>query len=357
MKMDGREVFRRAVRATVDSSLRSLERAGVTADDVDLVVPHQANIRIIDAACQRLGIPVERTATVLAEHRQHLRGVDPAGAGRRHRGRPRARRRPRAARRLRSRHELGQRACSPVDRAVSRVVLVTGGAKGIGLATRPALRRRRPPRRASTYRIGSPAAGRRSARRRRATSPTPIRSTPRSTKIEEELGTVEVLVSNAGITADMLVLRMTDDDFTRVIDTNLTGGFRVARRGVQKMMRARWGRIIFIGSVVGHHRSGRAGQLRAPRPAWSGLARSLAREFACRNITVNVVAPGPDRHRHARRGRRRPPGSDRVEPCRSAASASPTRSPPPSRSSPATPAGYITGAVLPVDGGLGMGPW
>ena len=100
-------------------------------------------------------------------------------------------------------------------------------------------------------------------------------------------------MSNAGITRDGLVLRMSEDDFTSVLDTNLTGGFRVAKRAVRSMMRRRCGRIVFISSVVGL--VGQAGQANyaASKAGLVGLARSLAREFASRNITVNVVAPGP----------------------------------------------------------------
>jgi 3-oxoacyl-[acyl-carrier protein] reductase len=154
----------------------------------------------------------------------------------------------------------------------------------------------------------------------------------------------------------MLVLRMSDDDFARVIDTNLTGSLRVARRAVQRMMRARWGRIVFIGSVVAA--TGQAGQANyaASKAGLVGLARSLAREFASRNITVNVIAPGPvatdmydavsEQHREALRKAvplGRPGEPDEI----AAAVAFLT----------GEDAGYITGAVLPVDGGLSMGPW
>jgi 3-oxoacyl-[acyl-carrier protein] reductase len=174
------------------------------------------------------------------------------------------------------------------------------------------------------------------------------------TQVEEALGPVEVLVSNAGATADMLVLRMGEDDFTEVLDANLVGGFRVAKRAVQKMMRARWGRIVFIGSVVGS--TGQAGQANyaASKAGLVGLARSLAREFASRNITVNVVAPGPvatdmfaatsDDARAAIEAA--VPVGRLAEPFEVAAAVAFLAS---------DAAGYVTGAVLPVDGGLGMG--
>ena len=111
--------------------------------------------------------------------------------------------------------------------------------------------------------------------------------------VEEHFGPVEVLVANAGVTRDGLVLRMSDTDFTDVVDTNLTGAFRVARRAVKGMMRGRWGRIILVSSLAG--RVGQTGQANysASKAGLGGLGRSLAKEFASRNVTVNVVAPGP----------------------------------------------------------------
>ena len=111
-------------------------------------------------------------------------------------------------------------------------------------------------------------------------------------KIEEEHGPVEVLVANAGITADTLVLRMSDEDWSSVIDTNLTGSFRLAKRAAKGMLRLRRGRIVFISSVVGL--LGSAGQVNyaASKAGLVGMARSLARELGSRSITANVVAPG-----------------------------------------------------------------
>ena len=109
----------------------------------------------------------------------------------------------------------------------------------------------------------------------------------------ERLGPPEIVVCNAGITRDGLVLRMSEHDFSAVIDANLTGAFRVAKAAVRAMVRARWGRIVFISSVSAL--AGQAGQANyaASKAGLIGLARSLARELASRNITVNVVAPGP----------------------------------------------------------------
>ena len=173
-------------------------------------------------------------------------------------------------------------------------------------------------------------------------------------EIEESLGPVEILVSNAGITRDGLVLRMADDDFGEVLDSNLTGGFRIAKRVVKAMMRARWGRIVFVSSVVGL--GGQAGQANyaASKAGITGLARSLAKEFAGRNITVNVVAPGPidtdmlaalsDAQRTAMLDT--VPIGRLGEPAEIAAAIEYLAS---------EDAGFVTGTVLPIDGGLSMG--
>jgi len=173
-------------------------------------------------------------------------------------------------------------------------------------------------------------------------------------EIEAAHGPVEVLVANAGITADTLVLRMSEDDWASVIDTNLTGSFRLAKRAAKGMLRLRRGRIIFISSVVGL--LGSAGQVNyaASKAGLVGMARSLARELGSRSITANVVAPGfvetdmtavlTDDQRSAIKtqvplGRYASP--DEV------ASAVTWLA--------GDGAAYVTGAVIPVDGGLGMG--
>ncbi|MBF0660771.1 MULTISPECIES: 3-oxoacyl-ACP reductase FabG1 [unclassified Rhodococcus (in: high G+C Gram-positive bacteria)] len=112
------------------------------------------------------------------------------------------------------------------------------------------------------------------------------------TEVEEHQGPVEVLVANAGVTDDTLLMRMTEDQFTSVLDANLTGSFRCAKRANRAMLRARWGRMIFLGSVVGM--AGQAGQINyaASKAGVIGLARSVTRELGSRSITANVVAPG-----------------------------------------------------------------
>ena len=235
---------------------------------------------------------------------------------------------------------------------MSRVVLVTGGNRGIGLATAKRFQ-------ASGHQVAVTA--------RSGTGDdlqglfvvkcdvTDKDSVDAAvTEIEESLGPVEILVSNAGITRDGLVLRMSDDDFSEVLNANLTGGFRVARRVVKQMMRARWGRIVFVSSVVGL--GGQAGQANyaASKAGITGLARSLAKEFAGRNITVNVVAPGPidTDMLAALSDAQRAAMLDMVPLGRLGA---PQEIAAAIEYLASEDAGFTTGTVLPIDGGLSMG--
>ncbi|WP_280804464.1 3-oxoacyl-ACP reductase FabG [Aurantimicrobium minutum] len=173
-------------------------------------------------------------------------------------------------------------------------------------------------------------------------------------EVEASLGPIEVVVANAGITKDTLVMRMSDEEFDSVVDTNLGGTFKVVKRAVKGMLKARFGRIILISSVVGLY--GSAGQVNysASKSALVGMARSLTRELGARGITANVVAPGfietdmtaalpEDQQEQYRKnipaGRFAQP-SEVAKVCAWLAS---------------DDAGYISGAVIPVDGGLGMG--
>jgi len=235
-----------------------------------------------------------------------------------------------------------------------RVALVTGGSRGIGLAIAAKLATAGH-RVAITYNSTPPAEAEELGLFAVQADVTDIDQLDAAfTQIEAELGNVEILVANAGITRDNLVLRMSDEDFTSVIETNLTGSYRAAKRSIKNMMRGRWGRIVFISSVVGL--GGQAGQANyaASKAGLLGLGRSFAKEFASRNVTVNIVAPGPietdmlaalseDQHAqildHVPLGRIGKP--DEI----AAAVAFLT----------SEDAGYITGAVLPVDGGLSMG--
>ena len=238
---------------------------------------------------------------------------------------------------------------------MSRVVLVTGGARGIGLACAKAFVAAGD-QVAVTYRTAPPSGADAEGLLCVSCDVTDAAQVDAAfAEVEAALGPVEVLVANAGITHDMLVLRMDDDAFASVLDTNLSGGFRCAKRAVQKMMRARWGRIIFISSVVGA--TGQAGQANyaASKAGLVGLARSLAREFASRQITVNVVAPGPvtTEMTAALSEDRQTAITDAVPLGRFG---TPEEVAETVRFLASEAAGYITGAVVPVDGGLGMGP-
>jgi len=174
------------------------------------------------------------------------------------------------------------------------------------------------------------------------------------TEVEEKLGPIEVVVANAGITRDMLLLRMTDTDFDQVVDTNLGGAFRVVKRASKGMLKAKFGRIILVSSVVGL--LGGAGQVNysASKAGLVGMARSITRELGSRGITANVVAPGFIE-------------TDMTAELPETQQAEYKKSIPAGRF--ATPdevakvivwlagddAAYISGAVIPVDGGLGMG--
>jgi 3-oxoacyl-[acyl-carrier protein] reductase len=174
------------------------------------------------------------------------------------------------------------------------------------------------------------------------------------TAAEAAHGPVEVLVANAGITRDQLLALMSEDDFGAVLDTNLTGAYRVAKRAVRGMIRMRRGRIVFISSVVGLLGSGGQANYAASKAGLVGMARSLARELGTRSITVNVVAPGfVDTDMTAALPEDRKAGILASVPLGRLASADEVAAAVAFLAS--ADAGYITGAIIPVDGGLGMG--
>ena len=173
-------------------------------------------------------------------------------------------------------------------------------------------------------------------------------------RVEERYGPVEILVANAGVTRDTLLLRMSEEDFSQVVDTNLTGAFRVVRRAARGMLRARKGRIVLIGSVVGLLGSPGQANYAATKAGLIGMARSLARELGSRGITVNVVAPGfveSDMTAELTEQRRAEILAG-IPLARYATADEVARV---VRWVASDEAAYITGAVIPVDGGLGMG--
>ncbi|MET8149009.1 beta-ketoacyl-ACP reductase [Actinoplanes sp. NPDC049668] len=233
---------------------------------------------------------------------------------------------------------------------MARTVLVTGGNRGIGLAIAQAFAKQGD-RVAVTHR-GSGAPDGLFGVECDITDSAAVDAA--FTTVEKELGPVEVLVANAGITDDTLLLRMSEEQFTRVLDTNLTGSFRVAKRASSKMLRAKWGRIIFISSVVGLY--GGPGQVNyaASKAGLVGMARSITRELGSRNITANVVAPGfiDTEMTDVLSDTRKAEILNAIPAGRLAA---------PDEVAQAVMflagdgAAYISGAVVPVDGGLGMG--
>ncbi|MFF2527045.1 3-oxoacyl-[acyl-carrier-protein] reductase [Streptomyces liangshanensis] len=238
---------------------------------------------------------------------------------------------------------------------MSRSVLVTGGNRGIGLAIARAFADNGD-KVAYTYRSGEPPQALTDlgclAVRCDITDTEQVEQAYK--EIEDKHGPVEVLVANAGITKDQLLMRMSEDDFTSVVDTNLTGAFRVVKRANRAMLRAKKGRVVLISSVVGL--TGQAGQANyaASKAGLVGFARSLARELGSRNITFNVVAPGfteSDMTRVLTDEQR----ADIVSRVPLARYAQPEEIAAVVRFLSSDDASYITGAVIPVDGGLGMG--
>ncbi|GAA0530198.1 beta-ketoacyl-ACP reductase [Saccharopolyspora subtropica] len=233
---------------------------------------------------------------------------------------------------------------------MARSVLVTGGNRGIGLAIAKAFQAAGD-KVAVTHR-GSGAPEGLFGVRCDVTDPEQVAAA--FDEVEAAHGRVEVLVANAGITDDGLLLRMGEEQFGRVIDANLAGSYRVAKRAASSMLRNRRGRMIFISSVVGL--SGGAGQANyaASKAGLVGLARSIARELGSRGITANVVAPGfvttdmtdalPEERKKEILGQ---------VPLARFAAAEEIAAAVQWLASDA--AGYVTGAVIPVDGGLGMG--
>jgi 3-oxoacyl-[acyl-carrier protein] reductase len=238
----------------------------------------------------------------------------------------------------------------PITEASGRCVLVTGGNRGIGLAVARAFADTGD-RVAVTYRSGEPPEGLHGVRCD-VTDPDSVEAA--FTEVEAELGPVEVLVANAGITRDQLIMRMSEEDFADVIATNLAGSWRVAKRASKGMMRLRRGRVVFISSVVGLLGSAGQSNYAASKAGLVGLARSLARELGSRAITFNVVAPGfVETDMTAELGEDLQKTYKGQIPLGRFATADEVAGV--VRFLASDEAAYVTGAVVPVDGGLGMG--
>lgn len=232
-----------------------------------------------------------------------------------------------------------------------RIVLVTGGSRGIGLACAQRFAAQGD-RVAVTYNTSPPPDGVFGVRCD-VTSTADVDAA--FTAVEEHFGgSVEVLVSNAGVTKDGLLLRMSEDDFTGVIDANLTAAFRVVKRASRSMLKARSGRIVLVSSVVALLGSAGQANYAASKAGLVGFARSVARELGSRSITVNVVAPGPVvTDMTAALGDDRRAELTSMVPLQRMAT--PEEIAGVIAFLASADAGYITGAVIPVDGGLGMG--
>lgn len=234
--------------------------------------------------------------------------------------------------------------------STARTVLVTGGNRGIGfaIAERMIAEGHRV---AVTSRSGEGPAGSLTVRAEMSDAASIDAA---FTEVEAQFGPVEVVVANAGITRDTLLLRMSEEDFTEVIDTNLTGTFRVVKRSAKGLLKARFGRVILISSVVGLY--GSPGQINysSSKAALVGFARSLTRELGSRGITANVIAPGfietdmtaalPEAQQKQYLDSIPAARFGQVSEIASAAAWLASDE-----------SGYISGAVIPVDGGLGMG--
>lgn len=233
---------------------------------------------------------------------------------------------------------------------MARTVLVTGGNRGIGLAIARAF--------AAvgdqvvvTHRSGEPPEGLAGVR---CDVTDGAQVDQAFAEVEERFGPVQVLVANAGINRDQLLLRMSEDDFTEVLDANLTGAFRVTKRAVRGMLRAKAGRVVLVSSVAGLTGSPGQTNYAASKAGLVGFARSLVRELGARGITVNVVAPGFVRTDMTAdvAEKRQAEIKDQVPLGRYATSEEVAAT---VRWLASDDAAYITGAVVPVDGGLGMG--
>ena len=308
LRMDGHTTFNSATAALVNSTRDAVELAGLSLDDVDLFVYHQANARITKAVAERLELPDGARRRLHRRHRQHVGRLDPARARLRARGGPAAPRRHRAGGRRRRRLHVGRhrpgvgRPCmSQKPRPENATALVTGASKGIGAAVAIALAedgwnvgvgyRSDKEGAEKTVKAIEDAGGKALAVEGDVSDANGVADELIS-KLEEEFGPVLALVNNAGITADSLAIQMDDDEWDRVIDTNLTAAFRMTRRAMRPMLKARFGRVINVASVVGPRANAGQANYAAAKAGLIGMTKTVAAEVAKRGVTVNAVAPG-----------------------------------------------------------------
>jgi 3-oxoacyl-[acyl-carrier protein] reductase len=239
----------------------------------------------------------------------------------------------------------------PMTTQTARTVLVTGGSRGLGLACARAFA-------ADGHRVAvtfsSTPVDEPGILAVKCDVTDPEQLDAAVSTVEDQLGPVEVLVANAGITRDGLLVRMSEADFTDVIETNLTATWRLAKRVIPKMMRARWGRVIVVSSVGAYIGASGQSNYAASKAGLIGLARAIASEYGPRGITANVVAPGPidtDMLAEVTEERR----AAMVAQIPVARTGTPDEVAAAVTFLASEPAAFITGAVLPVDGGIGMG--
>ena len=360
IRMDGISTFKIAVKRLSESTIFATSAAGIELDDIDLFVYHQANSRIIKAVGERLDLEPAKVADYIAQLGNTSRRVDPADALALARGRAPAPRAQGARGRDRRRLHVGRRRTG-VDRFMSdrpenATALVTGASKGIGAAIAKALAadgwvvavnyRSDEAGANATVKAIEEAGGKAKAFHADVTNGD---SKALLKEIETELGgPVLALVNNAGVARDGLAVQLSDDDWDTVIATNLSPAFRLTRDALRSMMKARYGRVVNIASVVGPRANVGQSNYAAAKAGLIGMTKTIAAEVARRGVTVNAVAPGfittdmtaelaTDEIVKAIPARRQGTPEEVAAAVRFLASAD---------------AGYVTGTTLYVDGGM-----
>ncbi len=355
--MQGHDTFKAAVHRLSESTLEAIEHEGLSLDDVDLFVYHQANARILAAVGERLGLERDRVIDCIDRFGNTSSATLPiALADAQERGMLRPGR-DRAAGRLRRRLHLGRGGdrVAAMNGRPEGSALVTGGSRGIGAAiARPLANEGWPV--GVNYRSDSEAAeavvgeitdagGRALALQGDIADPETADAL--FTALEDEFGPVLVLVNNAGVRADGLSPQIDDDDWHKVIDTNLSAAFRLTRRALRPMLKARYGRVVNIASIVGQRANPGQANYAASKAGLVAMTKTVAAEVARRGVTVNAVAPGlietdmtegigDNLLEHV--PARRPGTPDEVAEC--------------VRFLASDGAAYVTGVCLTVDGGL-----